>query len=302
MAKTMAAFYELPPWFEKMNQLQRQMDSLTRPLLEMQTDYMALTKTITAVFDSPAIRDFNKVSRVFDNQSMAAIYRTQEIMAKIDTSGITAALRQYQAVMDAIAPMDLQVKLSERLHEWSRIMSKVTYQIEPLTEERIAELARLSSLAEKYTTTDIAEEDGVLSEDEQRIVANEVEEILLSGKNWEQRFAERIKEFSQTHPVIAWVLEKIFFAILISVAANIVYSAVGQALFPAKVYEDPSPSSQVIYHMELNQNVIIVGEVPYYYEVVINDASSENCYTGYVSKRSICLTETDENATGIDVE
>lgn len=301
MAKTMAAFYELPPWFEKMNQLQRQMDSLTRPLLEMQTDYTALTKTITAVLDSPAIRDFNKVSRVFDNQSMAAIYRTQEIMAKIDTSGMTAALRQYQAVMDTIAPMDLQVKLSEQLHEWSRIMSKVTYQIEPLTEERVAELTRLSSLAEKYTTTDIAEEDGVLSEDEQKIVADEMEEILLSGRNWEQRFAERIKELSQTHPVIAWVLEKIFFAILISVVANIVYSAVGQALSPAKVYEDPSPSSQIIYHMELNQNVIIVGEVPYYYEVVINDDSSKNCYTGYVSKRSICLTDIEDNTTEANV-
>lgn len=100
MAKTMAAFYELPPWFEKMNQLQRQIDSLTRPLLEMQTDYAALTKTIAAVLDSPAIRDLNKVSRVFDNQSMAAIYRTQEIISKMDTSGISAALRQYQAVMD----------------------------------------------------------------------------------------------------------------------------------------------------------------------------------------------------------
>lgn len=300
MDKAMAAFYA-PPWVEKMNQLQRQMDSLTRPLLEMQTDYAALTKTITAVLDAPAIRDLNKVSRVFDNQSMAAIYRTQEIMAKIDTSGMTAALRQYQAVMDAIAPMDLQIQLSERLYEWSRIMSKVTYQIEPLTEARVVELTRLSSLAEKYTTTDIEEEYRVLSEDEQRIVANEVEEILLSGKNWEQRFAEQIKKFSQTHPVIAWVLEKIFFAILISVASNILYSAIGQALSPAKVYEDPCPSSQVIYHIELNQNVIVVGEVPYYYEVVINDESSESCYTGYVSKRSICLTENEDNTTEVDV-
>ena len=302
MAKTMAAFYELPPWFEKMNQLQRQMDSLTRPLLEMQTDYMALTKTITAVLDSPAIRDFNKVSSAFDIPSIAAIYRTQKIMSKMDTSGITAALRQYQAAMDAIAPMDLQVKLSERLQEWSRIMSKATYRIEPLTETRIAELTRLSSLAEEYTTTNTPEESSVLSESEQKIVADEVEEILLSGKNWEQRFAERIKEFSQTHPVIAWVLEKIFFAILIGVVTNIVYSAVGQALSPAKVHEDPSPSSPVIYHMELNQNVIIVGEVPYYYEVVINDESSQNCYTGYVSKRSICLSETDDNTTDIDME
>lgn len=300
MAKTMAAFYELPPWVEKMNQLQRQLDALTRPLLEFQTDCAALTKTVAAALDSPAIRDLNRISRVFDSQSMAAMYRTQEIMAKMDTSGITAALRQYQTVMDAIALTDLQIQLNERLQEWSRIMSKATCRIEPLTETQIAELTRLSSLAEEYTATDVSEEARVLSEDEQKIVTEEVEEILLSGKNWEQRFAERIKEFSQTHPVIAWVLEKIFFAILISVAANIVYSAVGQALSSAKVYEDPSPSSQVIYHMELNQNVIIVGEVPYYYEVVINDEASENCYTGYVSKRSISLIQSEEESTGLE--
>ena len=92
MAKTVAAFYELPPWVEKMNQLQRQMDSLMRPLGEFQTDYAALTKTVAAALDSPAIRDLNRISRVFDSQSMAAIYRTQEIVAKMDTSGIAAAL------------------------------------------------------------------------------------------------------------------------------------------------------------------------------------------------------------------
>lgn len=150
MAKTVAAFYELPPWVEKMNQLQRQMDSLTRPLGEFQTDYAALTKTVAAALDSPAIRDLNRISRVFDSQSMAAIYRTQEIVAKMDTSGIAAALRQYQTVMDTIAPTDLQIQLNERLQEWSRIMSKATYRIEPLTETRIAELTRLSSLAEEY--------------------------------------------------------------------------------------------------------------------------------------------------------
>lgn len=266
------------------------------------TNLVSLTKTVAAALDSPAIRDLNRISRVFDSQSMAAIYRTQEIVAKMDTSGRAAALRQYQTVMDTIAPTDLQIQLNERLQEWSRIMSKATYRIEPLTETRIAELTRLSSLAEEYTATDISEESRVLSEDEQRIVADEVEEILLSGKNWEQCFAERIKKFSLTHPVIAWVLEKIFFAILINVAANIVYSAVGHALSPAKMYEDPCPSSQVIYHMERNQNVIIIGEVPYYYEVMINDEPLENCYTGYVSKRSICLTESDDNATDVDAK
>ena len=84
MAKTMAAFYELPPWYEKMNRLQQQIDSLTRPLLGLQTDYAALTKTISSVLDSPAMRNINKISSTFDSQTMAAMYRTQEIVSKID--------------------------------------------------------------------------------------------------------------------------------------------------------------------------------------------------------------------------
>lgn len=301
MAKTMAAFYELPPWYEKMNRLQQQMDSLTRPLLGFQADYVALTKTISSVLDLPAIRDINRISKAFDSQAMSAIYRTQEIASKIDTSGIVSAFRQYQASMDAIAPMGLQVQIGERLQEWSRVMSNgIPHQIEPLTEVRVAELTRLSSLAEEYTIGDIEEEARVLSEDEQKIVVSEVEDILLSGNNWEQRFTEQIKSFSQTHPVIAWVLEKIFFAILIGIITNMAYSAIGQALSPANVYDEPHSSSQVVYHIELNQNVIVVGDVPYYYEVEIKDESTGRCYTGYVSKRSISLMQSEEESNGLE--
>lgn len=303
MSKTMVAFYEGPPYLEMLNRIQRQIDLMTRPLLDTQQDYAALTKNLSAALDFPAIRNISKISSAFDSQSMAALYRTQEIVSKIDMSGMVSALQQFQIAIDTVAPMQLQVQLGERIQEWSRVISNsIPYQIEPLTKARVAELTRLTSLAEEYTIGEAAEECHILSEDEQKIVADEVEEILLSEKNCEQCFAERIKKFSQTHPVIAWVLEKIFFAILINVAANIVYSAVGHALSPAKVYEDPCPSSQVIYHMERNQNVIIIGEVPYYYEVMINDEPLENCYTGYVSKRSICLTESDDNATDVDAK
>lgn len=295
MSKTMAAFYEVPPYLETLNRIQRQIDSMTRPLLDVQQNYAALTKTISSVLDSPAIRDINKISSTFDSQTMAAIYRTQEIVSKIDMSGMVSALRQFQTAIDAVAPMGLQVQLGERLQEWSRVMSNgIPYQIEPLTEERVAELTRLTSLAEEYTIGEVAEEASVLSEDEQRIVVSEVEDILLSGKNWEQCFAEQIKSFSQTHPVIAWVLEKIFFAILIGIITNIAYSAIGQALFPANVYEEPHSSSQVVFHIQMNQNVIVVGDAPYYYEVEIHDESSGHCYTGYVSKRSISLIESEE--------
>lgn len=295
MSKTMAAFYEDPPYLEMLNRIQRQIDLMTRPLLDVQQNYAALTKNLSAALDSPAIRDINKISSAFDSQSMAAIYRTQEIVSKIDMSGMVSALQQFQIAIDTVAPMRLQVQLGERIQEWSRVISNsIPYQIEPLTKARVAELTRLTSLAEEYTIGEATEECHILSEDEQIIVVSEVEDILLSGKNWEQRFAEQIKRFSQTHPVIAWVLEKIFFAILIGIITNIASSAIGQALSPANVYEEPNSSSQIVYHIELNQNVVVVGDVPYYYEVEIQDESSGRRYAGYVSKRSISLMESEE--------
>ena len=295
MSKTMAAFYEGPPYLEMLNRIQRQIDLMTRPLLDMQQDYAALTKNLSAALDSPAIRNINKISSAFDSQSMAAIYRTQEIVSKIDMSGMVSALQQFQIAIDTVAPMQLQVQLGERIQEWSRVISNsIPYQIEPLTKARVAELTRLTSLAEEYTIGEAAEECHILSEDEQKIVVSEVEDILLSGKNWEQRFAEQIKSFSQTHPVIAWVLEKIFFAILIGIITNIASSAIGKALSPANVYEEPNSSSQIVYHIELNQNVVVVGDVPYYYEVEIQDKLSGCRYAGYVSKRSISLMESEE--------
>ena len=145
MSKTMAAFYEGPPYLEMLNRIQRQIDLMTRPLLDMQQDYAALTKNLSAALDSPAIRNINKISSAFDSQSMAAIYRTQEIVSKIDMSGMVSALQQFQIAIDTVAPMQLQVQLGERIQEWSRVISNsIPYQIEPLTKARVAELTRLT--------------------------------------------------------------------------------------------------------------------------------------------------------------
>ena len=67
MSKTMAAFYEGPPYLEMLNRIQWQIDLMTRPLLDMQQNYAALTKNLSAALDSPAIRDINKISSAFDS-------------------------------------------------------------------------------------------------------------------------------------------------------------------------------------------------------------------------------------------
>lgn len=126
-------------------------------------------------------------------------------------------------------------------------------------------------------------------------------EFVHQGYNMDHN---QIHHQSQTHTLIAWVLTNVFLPILIGIIVNMVWSTIGRTLSPANAYnayEESNSSSQIVYHIELNQNVV-VGDVPYYYEVEIQDESSGCRYTGYVSKRSICLTENDDNATDIDAK
>ena len=104
----------------------------------------------------------------------------------------------------------------------------------------------------------------------------------------------QIHHQSQTNPLIAWVLTNVFLPILIGIIVNMVWSTIGRTLSPANVYEEPDSSSQIVYHIELNPNIVVVGDVPYYYEVEIQDESSGCCYADYVSKWSISLKESEE--------
>lgn len=100
---------------------------------------------------------------------------------------------------------------------------------------------------------------------------------------------ESIQKFKATHPIIAAVLTGFVLQFIIAISANLVSSAVGQVLRPARVYEEPTSSSQVVYNLDQDQIVAIVGEEPYYFEVQISDDKSQKIVSGYVSKRSLEL-------------
>ena len=128
-----------------------------------------------------------------------------------------------------------------------------------------------------------------------------LENTSFTGKNRKQGFAERIIVLSKTHPVIAWILNKVFLTILVSIITNMTCSAIGQVLSQTNAYEKPHASSPAVYHVEVKQNVIVVGDALYYYEVETQDESTGCCYTGYVSKRSVSLMESKvESFTVLD--
>jgi len=224
---------------------------------------------ILAALDVPAIQKIQALSNQFLN-------------------GVTKALQQEHALLQDVIPQDLNSLMSSRVLDWSNVIQREFSYL-----KKGQELYRLSNTAE-YVAADIskypentAEEAVLLSEDEQHTVADEIETIMSSKKNWEQRFMDSIDKFKETHPLIAWILCNIFLTILIGIIINLVSNTIGQALVPAKVYEEPTTSSPIIGHVEQEKTIIIVGDVPYYYEIEINSGAAEQTMTGYISKKSV---------------
>ena len=61
----------------------------------------------------------------------------------------------------------------------------------------------------------------------------------------------------------------------------------------AKVYEEPVASSNVVYNIAIEQNVTIIGDAKYYYEVEIPDNVTGEAIVGYVYKGNLTVTETN---------
>lgn len=292
MAKIATNFYEIPPWMEKINRLQRQLNLLMEPLSQVCSDYLTITSNIFATLNTPAMQNALKAARAVTPDITTAVLQAQETLEKVYTPELASVIR-LQDLMANIIPSNQWTQLSAQIQEWSHsLLGPISTLPSP---QKAAELSRLSKLAAESVPTQKIDSVQPLSEDEQKIVSSQVTAII-SDKNWEQRFAESVKGFSQTHPVIAWVLAFVFLPIILNLLCNRLSPSSGQTVAPAKVYELPQTSSSVVFHVNPNQTVMIIDEVPYYYGIEVTDEAGQR-QAGYISKRSVLLIPASENAS-----
>ena len=139
-----------------------------------------------------------------------------------------------------------------------------------------------------------------LTDEDKKIISKEMSSILTSEKNWEQRIIESVTRLKESHPLLATILDKIILGILIGIVANIISSSIGQVRTSAKVYDKPQTTSQVVYHLEPLQQVKIIGEQPYYYQIELTDNDTQETFVGFVSKRSIQQVDTQDESPTLD--
>lgn len=280
MDTSMGAIWEKPAGWEEMERLQKTIRDLTAPY---------------DVLRQPA---FQNIVSAFETSYLREAKRLTEIC----TPAVLKMLQTERDILKGFTSIhDTWMVTARQIADWSEaIFDREALWFDATQPNIISEIERLSAIATRIEEVDAGElveskESTVLSIplEEQEELAAEIDDILADEKNWEQRLMDRIEMFKQTHPLWAVILKLLFVYIFLEIFNSVCSTGIGQMLFPAKVYEEPNTQAPIIYHIEQHQQVVIIGEVPYYYEIETKDVETNEIKTGYVSKRSVELKEID---------
>lgn len=205
--------------------------------------------------------------------------------------------------MELLAPFyNEQSALLAHLPKWDTIFEPI--QDKSLAAQKKYAVAHVRTLTENISSVVVGENEEApldlpaeLSAEEEQIIATEVSSILSSEKNWEQRLMDSMVRLKETHPILATVLYHLVFTILAGLLVNLISTSIGEARTPAKVYEQPRPTAPIVYHLEPLQQVKIIGEEPYYFQIELIDNETKEILTGFVSKRSLKEIEDSEDSS-----
>lgn len=287
MDTSMGAIWEKPAGWKEMERLQKIIRDLTAP-------YDALRQPV-----------FLNIVSAFE----VSYQREAKRLTEICTPEVLKILQTESDILKSFSSMqDTWMVTASQIAKWSEtIFDRDAFGVDAPQSNIVSALERMSAIAARIEEVDTGEfaesgDSAVLSIplEEQRELASEINNILADDKNWEQRLMDRIEVFKRTHPLWARLLKFLFFYIFLEIFNNVCSIEIGQMLFPAKVYEEPNTQASIVYHIEQHQQVVIIGEVPYYYEIETKDIETNEIKTGYVSKRSVELKEID-SIQNIDV-
>lgn len=122
MAKTMSAFYDIPPWVQQMEKLHRQLEALARPLSFIHEDAL-----MAAALDNPALRQASMLAQSCTPGMIKMIQQEQLLMSKLYPDGIVKALQQQQQLLNDFALLtDLYPKIAEQIPSWTQSLSDTT--------------------------------------------------------------------------------------------------------------------------------------------------------------------------------
>ncbi len=134
-------------------------------------------------------------------------------------------------------------------------------------------------------------------------IAADITEVLSDPENmhttsrkkyieWARERPENAMHFLQTLCVI---IQTLF--VMLSFAME---TWQGHTVKDAHVYEEPTSTSSVVYNLTVENNVTVIGDVPYYYEIEFAHPETGEMVTGYIYKGNVAAEESEETEAQVE--
>lgn len=156
---------------------------------------------------------------------------------------------------------------------------------------RDAMVSTLASSLDAFTDLDIPKYDlpedvPALTEEETAQLSAELSEAAEDPQNWQQRIMAVIQSWKERNPIIAGMILLIATAVI----SQLIGDAFRWATTMAKnslIREEPTSNAAVVCQVKQGETVTVVGDALYYYLVEVTDPDTDECLSGYISKRSV---------------
>ncbi|MDR0930807.1 MAG: SH3 domain-containing protein [Clostridiales bacterium] len=240
----------LNPMLENFNQL-KIMINKSNSAAQIASQLGQITNTMALqlpIFTSPFVN------------SVPALDNPINRVAQMASANVNAAQRIWENLTPAIVDLQNYIRINASSLDFSGManaLSSINYDI---TEEEIEEYKNDPEIC------DI------------------INEAVENKPNWQQIIVAKIEELKKSKPVIACVLIFILLHIF-SGAFNRIGEVWVDKLF---LKEEPNSKSQTLQIINKNQEVTILSDAPYYYEIEITEEQGTTT-SGWASKRSIKL-------------
>lgn len=244
---------------------------LSSDVLKKLNELSAMLLQVSATLNVPLLevaRQTQEISRILS----PAIQQWAEISARL------ANLMTPAIIAAAEMAARTQIELSPLLRE--------LHDVSPSGDQLSGLFEKVSLYADEMTFDVATDEIDSLTAPEKQETVKAVSEILAEPDNWEQTLVKSLRLAQERHPVFAkaiiWLLSAII-TIVLNVAANTIYDTIKIA----KLREKPAQDATVVTIVNISQEVTIINDVPYYFEIEYIDTVTEKRNTGWISKRSV---------------
>lgn len=217
---------------------------------------------------------------------------------------------------DVAAALELNTPAISSLAQ--SVLPQIDLSLSSILAQTAAELVQLPQMDWSWVSDVYAEEDDddepweedtstIVTPEIRAAMAEDITRLFAKPAELEQASKSKYLEWKARHPMLADLYLSLFLPILCSIIVSLGSMLGGTLNKDAKVYSEPTSASNVVVNLTVEQNVTIVGSVPYYYEVEFTDPETGEQFTGYIYKPNVSVdnnseTEVPETRPGGDQE